>query len=1078
MKGPAMNRCSLRDTKPNTVIAKPGRLLLGAACWLGIGLAHALPEGGAVSAGSGSIGQSGNTLTVSQNSPRLAINWLSFNVGGGETVRFLQPSAGAIALNRVLGSDGSRILGRIEANGQVFLLNPNGVLFGRGAEVNVGGLVASTLNLSDADFMAGKTAFSGKGGSVTNQGALTAAEGGYVALLGGQVANEGVIAARLGIVALAAGDKVTLDFAGNRLLNVTIDEATLQGLVANRNLIRADGGLVLLTTQARDAVMAGVVNNSGVIEARTVENRAGVIRLLGDMAAGTVQVGGTLDASAPNGGDGGFVETSAAKVSLHDTARITTLAAGGRTGTWLLDPTDFTVAAGGGDITGATLSTQLGLGNVTVATSAAGAGNGDLFVNDTVAWGANTLTLSAHRNIAINAPMNGTGTAGLALWYGQGAPAAGNTATYIVRAPVNLPAAGQFSTRQGSDGATLNYTIITSLGAAGSTTGTDLQGIDGNLAGNYALGADIDASPTSTWNPSPFVPAGFLPIGTGSSFTGRFAGLGHTIGGLFISRPAASNVGLFSVVGTQGAIQDVGLTGGSLSGLDYVGGLVGTNWGTLFHTYASGSVLGLNNLVGGLVGYNQLGSDVLASFSAGHVTGNSFVGGLVGGNESAASVQQSYSTAAVHGDSSGDATGGLVGGNVGVIYNSYATGSVVGGRYVGGLIGINYHTIDYAYATGSVGGSTYVGGLVGHNYDSPSDVRHSYWNVTTTGQSTSSGNGTGVTGAQMLQMGTFAGWSIADSGGAGGVWRIYEGQTAPLLNVFLRPLTVSAASGSRTYDGSTASLGVSYSMTPDANLLGTAAVAGVTSKNVGSYALTPSGHYSNQQGYDISYANGTLTVTPRTLNVTYTGTNKVYDGTVAAGVTTADDRVGGDDLAINRSAAFADRNAGIGKAVSISGVSLGGADAANYSVAASGAATADIAPAALTVRANDALKSFDSLPYSGGNGVSTLGLAGGDTAAGVLAGTLSYGGSSQGATTLGSYAITPGGLSPANGNYTLAYADGTLRIVPPSAPPPLTAARNTAGKPVVAPPQTEEGQALPQNALNLTIVEPGLRLPQ
>lgn len=1073
-----MNRCSLRDAKPNMDIAKPGRLLLGAACWLGIGLAHALPEGGAISAGSGSIGQGGNTLTVTQNSPRLAINWLSFNIGGGETVRFLQPSAGAIALNRVLGTDGSRILGRIEANGQVFLLNPNGVLFGRGAEVNVGGLVASTLNLSDADFMAGKTAFSGKGGSVTNQGALTAAEGGYVALLGGQVANEGVIAARLGTVALAAGDKVTLDFAGNRLLNVSIDEATLRGLVANRNLIRADGGLVLLTAQARDAVMAGVVNNSGVIEARTVDNRAGVIRLLGDMAAGTVQVGGTLDASAPNGGDGGFIETSAAKVSLHDTARITTAAPLGRTGTWLLDPTDFTVAAGGGDITGATLSAQLGASNVTVATSAAGGGNGDLFVNDSVAWSANTLTLSAHRNIEINAPMNGSGTAGLALEYGQGAPAAGNSATYIARAPVNLPAAGQFSTKQGSDGATINYTIITSLGAAGSTTGTDLQGIHGNLAGNYALGADIDASPTSTWNPSPVVLAGFLPIGTGSAFTGNFAGLGHTISGLFISRPAADNVGLFSQTGTNARIQDVGLTGSNIAGLNYVGGLVGTNWGTLFHTYASGSVLGLNNLVGGLVGYNQLGSDVLASFSAGHVTGNSYVGGLVGGNESAASVQQSYSTAAVHGDSSGDATGGLVGGNVGLIYNSYATGSVGGGQFVGGLVGINYHSINTTYATGSVSGSTYVGGLVGHNYDAPTDVKNSYWDIATTGQSTSSGNGTGITSAQMPQMGTFAGWSIADSGGAGTIWRIYPGQTAPLLSVFLRPLTVTATSGSRAYDGSTASLGVAYSMTPDANLLGTAAVSGVTAKNVGSYALTPGGHYSNQQGYNISYANGTLAIVPRTLNVTYTGTNKGYDGTVAAGVTTADDRVGGDDLAINRSAAFSDKNAGIGKTVNISGVSLDGADAANYSVAASGATTADIVPAALTVRANDASKLFDSLPYSGGNGVSTLGLAGGDTAAGALAGTLSYGGSSQGATSLGNYVITPAGLSLTGGNYTLAYADGTLRILPPSAPPPLTGARHAAGNPAFFTPNVEEELALPQNVLNLTIVEPGLRLPQ
>jgi filamentous hemagglutinin family protein len=138
--------------------------------------AFAAPVGGQVSAGSGAIAQAGLNTTITQNSQNLAINWQSFGIAANEAVRFNQPNASAIALNRVLGQNPSQILGSLSANGQVFILNPNGVLFGAGSQVNVGGLVASTLNLSDADFMANKLTFSngGSAGSVINQGTLTA----------------------------------------------------------------------------------------------------------------------------------------------------------------------------------------------------------------------------------------------------------------------------------------------------------------------------------------------------------------------------------------------------------------------------------------------------------------------------------------------------------------------------------------------------------------------------------------------------------------------------------------------------------------------------------------------------------------------------------------------------------------------------------------------------------------------------------------------------------------------------------------------------------------------------------------
>lgn len=154
--------------------------------------------------------------------------------------------------------------------------------------------------------------------------------------------------------------------------------------------------------------------------------------------------------------------------------------------------------------------------------------------------------------------------------------AAGNTSMYNVLAPVNLSAGNNFSTELGSNGVTTNYTVITSLGAAGSVTTTDLQGMSGNLTGHYALGANFDASATSGWNAG----AGFAPIGLiagPSNFTGNFDGLGHTINGLTIARPLADNVGLFGyVVSTGGAmLKNVTLAGGGVTGGSYVGNLVG-----------------------------------------------------------------------------------------------------------------------------------------------------------------------------------------------------------------------------------------------------------------------------------------------------------------------------------------------------------------------------------------------------------------------------------------------------------------------------------------------------------------------
>jgi len=274
-----------------------------------------------------------------------------------------------------------------------------------------------------------------------------------VAFIAPQVKNEGTISANGGAVALAAGEKVTLNLEGNRFLGLTVERGALEALAENKGAIKADGGQVLLTAKAADALVKSVVNNEGTIEAQTLANVGGRIVLLAE--GGETRVAGRLDASAPAGGDGGFVETSGDKVTIAPGATITTAAPQGSTGTWLVDPTDFTIAASGGDITGATLGTQLASNNVTLATAAAGAGNGDIFVNDGVTWAnANTLTLSAHRNVdfsgggtlnggttgnvTLNAGLNGT--SGAIVGHATNTVVSGNTLVANARSGIGSSA--------------------------------------------------------------------------------------------------------------------------------------------------------------------------------------------------------------------------------------------------------------------------------------------------------------------------------------------------------------------------------------------------------------------------------------------------------------------------------------------------------------------------------------------------------------------------------------------------------------------------------------------------------------
>lgn len=578
-----------------------------------------LPTGGNIVGGSGSISQAGNSLNVQQNSDKLITNWDSFDIGAGHTVNFYQPGSNSVALNRVIGEDASAIYGNLNANGQVFLVNPNGVLFGQGAAVNVGALVASTLSLSDEDFNNGGYQFQGDGNNaaVINRGTLNADQG-AVALLGGQVSNHGIIQANQGTVALAAGDQITLDFAGDGLLNVTVDESTIDALVENHQLVRANGGQVIMTANATNALLQTVVNNTGIVEAQTLDNQSGTIVLKGGFNGGTVNVAGTLDASAPESGDGGFIDTSGAHVKIAGGTRVTTKANHGTTGEWLINPTDFTISDSSDPQTASgigadTLSANLANNSVTLQTVASGSEAGDINVQAAVTWNADTtLTLEAHNDININAAITAQGANGkVALQYGQ-ATHDGGTADYHINAPINLQSGNNFSTQKGSTGSVISYTVVNDAAA--------LQAMNSDLTANYAVGSNIDLSSISNWQ----------PVGESDRFTGTFNGLGHTLSNLTIDRSSTDFVGLFGATASGSVIRDIGLVGGSVSGRNHVGGLAGFNQsGTINNAYATGSVEGLD-YVGGLVGYS-LGT-ISNVYAAGSVEGRDYVGGLAGNN--------------------------------------------------------------------------------------------------------------------------------------------------------------------------------------------------------------------------------------------------------------------------------------------------------------------------------------------------------------------------------------------------------------------------------------------------------------
>lgn len=270
-------------------------------------------------------GPSADHLNLRQHTGRAVINWQEFSLSADGRVTISQPNAASVILNRVVGGSASEIHGRITANGQVFLVNPHGVLFGENAQINVGGLVASALDLSDADFAAGRYRFQGDG-AVVNQGTLhSGSAGGFVALLGGDVTNSGAINSLAGTSALAAGKAITLDISGAGLIGVRVDEARLRATVTNSGVVRASaGGQAILAARAVGGALDTLVSNTGLVEATGLVTRGGRIFLSADAVEST----GAISASNARG-NGGTVAIDGNWVALGGQTRADGMTNGG-----------------------------------------------------------------------------------------------------------------------------------------------------------------------------------------------------------------------------------------------------------------------------------------------------------------------------------------------------------------------------------------------------------------------------------------------------------------------------------------------------------------------------------------------------------------------------------------------------------------------------------------------------------------------------------------------------------------------------------------------------------------------------
>ncbi|MGJ7914093.1 YDG domain-containing protein [Massilia sp. LXY-6] len=999
-----VSECASGRTKASSTRSRKRRqaAVLALAAAGGAALAaDPLPTGGRVVAGQASIQYAGQGMTVNQTSAKAALDWTGFSVGQSHTVNFVQPSSTSVALNRVLGADPSLIQGALKANGHVFLINPNGVLFAPTAQVNVGGLLASTLSMSNDDFLAGRYHLAGSSAkAVENQGSINAAAGGNIALVAAKVSNTGQLAADSGNVLLGAGSEVLVDFGG--AVKLQVQKGALDALVENGGAIRADGGTVLMTAKSASELSGSVINNSGIVQARTLASgEQGKILLLGDMQSGTLHAGGTLDASAPKGGNGGAIETSAAHVDTAAGLVVNAGAAHGTGGAWLIDPYDYTIDAA----SASTIVNSLNQGtSVTVSTQvsepakggATATGSGDITVASRIAKTAGadaTLTLQADRNIFVNSDItSASGKLNLNL---SSANAPGATVGGVVVSGNLKSNGGNIVIGGGNVVGGIGFALNTVDGAPAVTvdTGKSILSNGGNITisgrstqaskgGSYTgvMGGVYVKSSAVILSSSGNLLVNARSDGSDHVFAMSFEGLSNTV----------TTVGSSPTGGTM-LINAVNATPGSTAGNLEVGAVgLATNGNSnriLLQGPSVGNWLIYINGAPRLSAYTQ---SPQVQCSAPYANCGTMV--VPGSNNSylyatyqavSASTQPIYMIQSGSGtkvyDGSTTATGlayTTLGAPTGFSAASLAPAPIfyTAGKNVGAYDSLTPNAANASSYTS--GGTTYAVGYfsTGSYTITPKTLTPNAANKIYDGNTTAAVTLSGLVAGDAVTAsgsGNFAGkdvgtyavsiGNIALGGLDAGNYTLSGNSASATASITPRTVTLSA---SKTYDGNTSLGGVTVGNLVSGEKL---SVNGATanSANVASAlyidAITladgANGLASNYRlpGLDAASSGNTASIVPKALSIGGLAVaDKVYDGTLAATVSGGilSGLVGNESLGISALAgAFADKNAGTGKGVTLSAVSLrdGTGLASNYTFSQPTGLTGTITPKALSV---------------------------------------------------------------------------------------------------------------------------------
>lgn len=840
-------------------------------------LASAAPTGAQVVAGIASVTRPTVSSTqIQQTSQNAIINWQSFSIAAGESVRFVQPNVNAIALNRVIGADPSRIFGTLSANGQVFLVNQAGVYFAPGASVDVGGLVATSMNISDADFLKRKFVFSAgdHAGAVSNYGHL---RGAYVTLAAPQVTNGGDINTAGGATALAAGARLALDLSGDRLVSMSVDAAAANAAVVNSGSISADGGAVFMTARSANAVLDTVINTTGMVRASSIVSRGGKIVIDGG-SAGTVAVDGTLAASG--GTQGGTVEVLGDRVALQAGTRINVSgdAGGGR-------------ALVGGDFHGAgavrTASfTQVDQGAVINADARTAGKGGDVAV-----W-ADQHTAFAGSISAAGGAQGGDGgfveTSGKQTLAFSGAvnttAAKGATGTLLLDPTdmtISTAASGAVSI---AGGTFLGSASSSNINVGDLTTALGSSNVIVDTSSNFASLGNITVNTSVQWGSG-----NSLTLKADTNIAVNALIRNTSSGGINLNGGGAVSSG--SLITNSGAINIAGNAGGS----SRAGSVTGTS---MTSTSGSVNVRSQGNVTTGII---NAGTGTISIDSN---AGVAITGALTTSNTGSAAIVVNAGANSMAGSGSG--------GDISVSGGSVTAG--VGGRAT--------------LYTGSVAGSTGVTSAVGAG-----SGRFRYGSDSSTANY-SAGLGAG-TYTVYRESPTLSFTATAPS--------ITYGDAAPAVSATLNGLQNGDTSAQAISSGTaSASIGGAFSN-------GGKLVAGTHPINV-------SGNAADQLGYSIQYTPGQLVVAQKALSVSGLAApaSKTYDATVAAtvsGTAALGGRVAGDGVSLTGSAtgAYNSKDVATANAVSFGGLSLNGADAANYTLAMQAPAAATITPKSVAV---------------------------------------------------------------------------------------------------------------------------------